>query len=557
MLRSAATRFSIAFAAGALSALLAFAFERVTGMGTADPRLGGVAYALAGGLVGGWASLAMGWLWGAGAATRAGLLVMAAFLLLQLLYFVNVRLLPGDPYYSTRSLLLNVGILLLVSLPPLWVLRSQWVKGARQRLGQGTAVLGAALMLGLGVAAGEVLGKPAKATAREGGQGPNLLLVVLDSVRRDHLGVYGYARPTSPALDRLAREARVFEGAASASSWTVPSVQRLLRSGDGGSGKGLVARLEEQGYLAACFTDNPHLGPGSSITRQFDRVERSVGTWRVALRGTLLGEFVERVDGGSDRRLVSRALAWARQSRGPFLLYVHLMESHTPYDESPIDGRRRRGRRIQFPLPGMPMTAEEAEDVIARYDGGIRAADAEAGRLLEAARGWGRPFVAIVTADHGESLGEHGRWFHGGSLAPELLAVPLVVLGEGVSPGRVGALVDYSSIPKTLLAAAGLPCRRCPGSDLRTSTGDGFAEGVLPPNLTYRMRDGYKLIVDRASGRSQLFDFQADPGETRDLTPSRPELARALASAPLPGAEQRAPDPEELSRLRALGYLGY
>jgi hypothetical protein len=558
VLPSTTTRFCIAYAVGSVSALLAYAFEVLSRIGSpyATPEAA-AAYGLLGGVAGGLASLVLGWLWGPGAATRAGLLTLVGFLLLQLLYFANVKLLPGDPYYSPTSVAVDLLILVLVLVPPIWALRSVWVSRARERWGGTATVLGAVLLLtqcGLLVRAWP--GRAARPPRT--GEGPNLLLVVLDSARRDHLSLYGYSQPTSPALVALAREARVFEGASSASSWTVPSMMHVLRAGEDGSrGGGLAVRLAGKGYRTGCFTDNPHLGPVSGITRGFDHVERSVGRWRFFLRGTLLEEFVERADPGSDRGLVTRALHWVGEAQGPVFLYVHLMKSHTPYYGPPIDGRKRKGRRIEFPLTGMSMTADEAEDIVARYDGGIRTADAEAGRLLEAARGWGRPFVAVVIADHGESLGESGRWFHGGSLAPELLAVPLLVFGDGVRPGRVSSLVDSSSVPKTLLAAAGLACSACAGSDLRASEGDGFAEGGLPPNLAYRMNDRYTVVIDRTSGRRQLFDHVADPGETRDLAADQPETAAALAALAGAPPGEEGPDPDGVARLRALGYIGY
>lgn len=392
------------------------------------------------------------------------------------------------------------------------------------------------------------MARPA-ASARSRWPGPNLLLVVSDSARRDHMGLHGYGRPTSAGHDALAGTARVYERAESASPWTVPSVEALLLSREGG----LMQRLASRGYATACFTDNPHMGPGSPLTTGFDRVGRSVARWRGLFRGTVLGETVERLDGGDDGRLVDRALNWVRNARGPVFLYVHLMGSHTPYRFPPIDGRARPGRHIEYPRTGMEMTPEEAEDVVARYDAGVRSADAQVARLVAAARGWGRPFLAVLTSDHGESLGENGRWFHGGSLAPELLAIPLLVVGEGVVPGRVSGTVGHASIPHTLLAAAGFEPAG-PGSDLRTSDGEETVEGGLPPSLRYRIGAGYKLVEDLSSGRAQLFDMAHDPGEMHDLARERPDLVVTLAKGLSGNGSTPRMRPEDLERLRALGY---
>jgi arylsulfatase A-like enzyme len=385
--------------------------------------------------------------------------------------------------------------------------------------------------------------------------------VVIDSSRRDHVGLYGYARGTTPALDALSARARVYEDAYSRSSWTVPSMAQMLnlrrpKEAARRPSATLARLLADRGYVTACFTDNPHLARGSRLVRDFDRVERSVGSWRWMFVRTVLGEVLERLFPGDDRVLVETADRWARSQIGPIFLYVHLMDDHTPYRSPPIDGLRRKGRRIEFPFTGMTMTPAEAEDIVARYDGGLRSADAQVGRLLSAAADWGRPFLAIVTADHGESLGEEGRWFHGGSLAPELLAVPLLVLGEGVDPGRVRNAVGHTSVIPTLLAAAGAPVPDAV-ADLRSGNGVEMVEGALPPNLSYRITGGFKVVLDRRDGSRRLFSLRDDSREVRDLAAERPALVADLAAglaAPRQGSK-RCAKPRE--RLRGLGYVGF
>jgi choline-sulfatase len=200
----------------------------------------------------------------------------------------------------------------------------------------------------------------------------------------------------------------------------------------------------------------------------------------------------------------------------------------------------------------MPVSADEAEDIVARYDGGIRKAQAAAVRILDAAAASGRPYLAIVTADHGESLGDEDRWFHGGTPAPELLAVPLVVFGRGVIPGRVSEPAGHASVRRTLLLAGGVECAECRGSDLRTGSGETLVTGGIAPKWSYRVMGRHKLLVQE--GRApQLFDTESDPGEQRDLAAQRPEiLARLLAEDP--GHHPAQADVAE--RLRALGYLG-
>jgi arylsulfatase A-like enzyme len=336
----------------------------------------------------------------------------------------------------------------------------------------------------------------------------------------------------------------------------VPSIIQILGGGPSAPGRSTLAeRLAQHGYATACFTDNPHLYSGSPILRGFDLVGRSVGRWRTPIGHTIVGEVVERLHPGLDADLVRKALAWASRRRGPFFLYVHLMDSHTPYRFPPIDGRRQRGRRIEFPVTGMRVTAAEAADVVARYDGGVRSADVQLDRLVRSMQESRRPFLAVITADHGESLGESDRWFHGQTLAPELLAVPLVVLGEGVVPAGVEAPVSNTAIVPTLLAAAGMPCPECVSYDLRSTKGTGVVEGGLPPQLAYRIAGGYKLVLNLETGRRQLFDLTADPAERHDLAPERPSTAAAM-SVGLSGVPWSAPPADSVERLRALGYAG-
>jgi hypothetical protein len=194
----------------------------------------------------------------------------------------------------------------------------------------------------------------------------------------------------------------------------------------------------------------------------------------------------------------------------------------------------------------------EAEDVIARYDGGVLSADAQASRLIAGIRALQKPFLVAVTSDHGESLGESGRWFHGQSLAPELLAVPLLLVGEGVVAGSVPSPVSNADIMPTFLAAAGVPCRDCK-EDLRSGHPSGVVVGGLPPGLAYRIAGRYKLVVNLKTGDRQLFDRLSDADEEHDLAPERNDIVESLAAGLL-GLEFDQPTPENIERLRSLGY---
>jgi arylsulfatase A-like enzyme len=254
-----------------------------------------------------------------------------------------------------------------------------------------------------------------------------------------------------------------------------------------------------------------------------------------------------------DGRLVTEALRWSDRVEGPLFLYLHLMDAHQPYRRPAIDGRGWRERRLETPRTGLSLSPQEASDIVAHYDGGIRSADAAVGRVLEAAGKWRRPFVAIVTADHGESLGEESRWGHGKTLAPELVDVPLLVVGDGVRPGRVGAPVGHVSVAETLLRAAGVPGAGN-ASDLRTSDGDVVVEGHVPPRLSYRVVNGFQAVVDSSTGKGSLYAIRNDPQREHDLGPLHPKLLSELAVGLSDGSAVPF-DRTTLERLRALGYV--
>ena len=226
--------------------------------------------------------------------------------------------------------------------------------------------------------------------------------------------------------------------------------------------------------------------------------------------------------------LVAKAASWTKGRGAPLLLYLHLMDSHTPYRFPPLDGKRRSGRLIEFPTTGMAMTLEESDSIRARYDGGVKSADAQAARLLDALEASGRPFVAVVTSDHGESLAKRVA----GSTARALLRSSSrsrwSCSAKACCPAkRPQRSAMRRSLP-TLLAAARSPCPHCI-VDLRSATSGGVVEGGLPPGLAYRIDGRFKLVLDLTSGDKHLFDVAVRPAEKRDIARDRPALADAVA----------------------------
>jgi arylsulfatase A-like enzyme len=464
----------------------------------------------------------------------------------------------------------------------------------------------------------------------------NVVVIVLDCVRADRLGCYGYARDTSPNLDGFAAQATRFEQAVTAGVWTLPSMASML-TGLYPSQHGLnridqrlapelatlPERLAAAGWRTAGFTANPHGGRGFGLDRGFQEFHE---LWAPpgAAGGGLLGaayrqlrprlrQAVKRsqrltaaamrlqrrraeATGGSGRRLAEAATAWLRQARAgprPCFALVHFMESHVPYTPPPAHARRfldeaARRQAASLDHDGMaflagvkPLGAEELAVLGSLYDATISYGDELLAPLLEAA---GPDALVVVTADHGQQLGEHGLLGHFFSVYEPLARVPLVVRHPALPPGRIARPVQSIDLFPTILEAAGLDPGETPAVSLcqrsdprpvlvteylqpdlhRFARFRGFDPAPYDRELRALRRDGHKYIWS-SDGREQLYHLAADPGELTDLAPTDPErLAtfRALhhtwqsETTHQPHQQPAADlDPEVAASLRALGYL--
>lgn len=427
-----------------------------------------------------------------------------------------------------------------------------------------------------------------------------VVLVVIDTLRADHLGVYGYERPTSPQIDAFASRSTVFERAFATSPWTGPSVGSMLtghvpsRHGGGelnrdDSGKivlrkgtKIFGRLDESvetlaeqlaahGYASAAVVTNAVLEPGSSFDRGF-------ATYRY------LGPR-SRAPAVTDAAL--RCLD--ERSDGPFFLMVYYFDPHLPYLadggwagrftrdhatvlETPIRNVHEVRRRLR------ELGAGDREYIRAAYDEEIAFVDREIGRLLEGLeeRGLLAQALVVLTSDHGEELFDHGGFEHGHHLYQELLHVPLVVHAPGwLTPGRVTVPVSVMDVPATVLEAWALPRpENSPGVSLaraargETATRGRFfaAEGMLyGPDRAAAISWPLKLILGPRKRRA-LYDLEADPAERRPLKMRVFNQRAAELAAELDGLRDRARaerskraniefDEETRRELGELGYL--
>jgi arylsulfatase A-like enzyme len=342
---------------------------------------------------------------------------------------------------------------------------------------------------------------------------PNVLLLVLDTVRADHLSLYGYARPTTPNLERLARRGVVFREARSAAPWTLPSHASLLTGrwphelnvGEHApldrTFPTLAERLAAHGYATAGFVANTYFcNSWFGLARGFAHYEdyyaenllispeealrcTGVGRWIIRRAGTVAGARPDATrTPKTAERINADLLRWLDANPGRrFFAFLNYMDAHDPYalppgvaprfgDPSPTAEDAETIRTWSQFLHGHAMapaggpTDRERTLVRDAYDDCLAYLDDQLGRLFAELERRGRmdDTLVIVTSDHGEAFGEHGLYGHGVSLYRPELHVPLLIVGPkaGVPAGRdVAAPVSLRDIPATVVERLGLGAR--------------------------------------------------------------------------------------------------
>jgi arylsulfatase A-like enzyme len=343
---------------------------------------------------------------------------------------------------------------------------------------------------------------------RDPDQAPDIVLVVIDTLRADHLGVYGYERATSPAIDALAAEGLWFSRAYAHSGWTLPSFSSLLtgtlphqhRMGRAESDTKvfsqlprdqvtLAERLSDQGYACAAIVNNTFLAPQFGLNQGFDPYDYQ-GSGVPAHR--------------SAEDTVDIALKWLERTQEPAFLLVHIMEPHLPLDPSDeVRGTFASTSDLPIPVPYVanptsegwkdgsipPPGADVRQALLDLYDEEILSSDRAVGRLVTTLKDQGRwdNLALIVTADHGEEYFDHGGFEHGHSLFGELTRVPLVMAGGALlRQGQVDDVVQHIDLAPTLLAlAGGDPVPELTGANLWTLP-QGTERATISENCLYR-----------------------------------------------------------------------
>ncbi|MGB5661044.1 MAG: sulfatase [Thermoanaerobaculia bacterium] len=439
---------------------------------------------------------------------------------------------------------------------------------------------------------------------------PDLILIVVDALRRDHLGMYGYDKPTSPGMDSLAAEGIVFDNAYSHGSQTFNSTASLLTSRyfpyllprlasepiedlnpETGSRHARVPVLAESnvtlaealrdgGYQTVGIFTNPHHHWSSGFWQGFEHAR-----YLSAQKGD--------VAYARGPKIHSAFFNWydtEREGR-PYFAYLHFMDAHAPY-RPPRFLRRKfvtvKGRdlyRKGVPVGDGVPTGADLQYMMALYDGEIRFVDLVVESLLHdlALRDGLDDAVLIITSDHGDEFMDHGGLGHGSHLERELIHVPLMISGLPNQPGRKADLTRHIDVAPTLLDLAGLDSptefegasllplvHGSDQADLRIE--ESFAAVGNHRSLTTR---DWHFTFTPKEDRTRLYRLDSDPRGLQDLSERHPDLVadflaqleqlegirvrtaqQALELAgERPSSDQNRVGPEIRQQLEALGYV--
>lgn len=398
---------------------------------------------------------------------------------------------------------------------------------------------------------------------------PNVLLIVFDTFRARDLGTYGSTSGITPAVDRFAAGATVFDWAVSSSGWTLPShatmftgrySQRLgvdFEHRLGPREPTVAEAFLSRGYETAGFVANLHyVSWESGLNRGFQSWSDYPRSWEMVLKSTLHGqtrmadEILRAIDWRGRftalrrkrlqvlpkpegppvdaREITDRFMAWqgARDRARPWFAFINYFDPHKPY----LTPRRT------------PTTGGARDTTMAGYQADVAFLDAHIGRLLDSLERGGslRNTVVVITADHGEHFGEHGLQGHANSVYTGLVHVPLIVRWDGHVPAgrRVTRVVSHRDLAQTLVDLAGLRDVRFPGHSLAGLWRDSLApaseavtqhlraaasDPTRPASdlgMTSIFDDRWQVIRTMRRAIEEIYDYRADPDAARNLVGS-------------------------------------
>ncbi len=410
----------------------------------------------------------------------------------------------------------------------------------------------------------------------------NVILISIDTLRADHLGVYGYHRDTSPAIDSFARDAVVFRDAIAQAPRTLPShaaiFTSLLPSHNGALGNygyklsddelTMAEILAGQGFTTVAFTDGGLMSATYGLAQGFEHFHSAQERGRFETR-------------------VAPALEWISEHQDePFFLFLHTYEVHLPLEPAP-EYLNLFETEYSGPLPDVipgdlcwrinqgevEISDEDLDHLIALYDGAIRSMDDSFKDLIQFLKAFDLydSSLIVFTSDHGEEYGERGRVAHHGStLFDEALRVPLIIkLPKRLADGSlvIDTQVRSLDILPTIMDVVGIPALdHFEGTSLMGSALGGQQEPLpavsqIVGGRQVSLRDGSWKLIRKRSG-TRLYDLRIDPSESVNVKRRHKRAVRRLDSrldrmlGARPAKETPfEPSDEEIEELRALGYV--
>ncbi|MEO0593941.1 MAG: sulfatase-like hydrolase/transferase [Myxococcota bacterium] len=386
---------------------------------------------------------------------------------------------------------------------------------------------------------------------------PNVVLVLVDTLRRDRLGLYGYGRDTSEHLDAFAQRSMVFENgfaqspstkASIASIFTglFPNQHRAIYNPDSLADdvSTLAEELGERGYRSAAFVENPMIGKEFNYHQGFDRWSEDFSRHTPKKESPKTEAFDAEI-----QKWLGEAIR--EESQTPYFLYVHYIDPHSPYSApKPYSNYYRSGEAGGDVLRVGDQRDKDTAALSDRYDEEIRFIDDRVARILKRVGATeslarDRETVVLFVSDHGEGFKEHGKLHHSYGVYGELIRVPLLVhLPGGACAGRVHRSAQHVDILPTLL-------RLADGVGFEADIGDSVSAGLLDSSSdssraafgehlrdgwgmrqSYLIRDGHKLIENIDYGVLELYDVTRDPHDQRNLLLPW-EAAAVIAGLPI------------------------
>ena len=506
----------------------------------------------------------------------------AVFALFLLAIVPVLALMLKEWIYTYAILLLALGLATVLTR---WQIgRATWTFASGRAVGWAVAVTVLAIA---GIEGGSRIQErlATRRLPRADTSSPDVLLIIVDTLRSDHLSSYGYRRATSPTIDTLAAQGVLFENSFATSSYTLPSHASILTGQyprvhqiewdtshrpPSPTGQNLPEVLQSLGYRTGAFSANTfYFSREHGFGRGFLRFEDFFHSledraWRTAYGAIATRLFRHRL-GYEDlpgRKLASdvndETLRWIRKDADrPFFATLNYMDAHEPY----LPPQPYRSKFSATPAPGgllnskwhipRTLTPEQLQSEIDAYDGGIAYVDAHVSRLLDDVRAMdrSRPLVVIVTSDHGEEFGEHGGFLHQKHLYREVIQVPLIIWAPGrvLSGVRIKEPVSNGAIPATIMSLLGLDPALFQIPSLKPLWAAALAPGLshiqtqpvlselkhrpwaFPHDAPIRFGSMRSVVDDgwhyiETDGRSpELFDFRGDPQERSNLV-QRPDV---------------------------------